>query len=100
INVAAPACDLSRKIVRPPTPLLNVAPLLLIVALPALESTSNSVKPPNAPLTVVPPLLLMVALPAFEEPVNFVSPRPLAPEPALDPEPALLLIVALSALEV
>ena len=66
---------------KPPPPVLLMAPSLLNVALLAVEVSLNSVRPPFGPLVAV-PLLIKVALPALEVLLNSVMPAlpELAPE--------------------
>ena len=72
VIVALPAVELSENSVKPPLAPLTVLPLLVIVALTALVVSLKCKKPPTAPLTV-PPLLVIVELPAVEVSKNSVK---------------------------
>jgi len=57
-------------LVNSPTPVTQTPPFVTIVALPALDVPSNSVKPLGINPPKLPGLLMIVALPAFEAPVK------------------------------
>ena len=85
--VALPALEVSRNWVIPPIVPAAVPPLLVIVALPAVDASKKPVKPDSTSIPslaviaagvgvgMTPPLLVIVALPAVEVVKNSVRRR-------------------------
>src|SRR5262245_60127973 len=74
MSVALPASPSNRF--SPLNASLTVAPLVITVALPAVEPASKTVNPPPVPLTV-PPALVKVALPPVAASLNITMPNAL-----------------------
>ena len=73
VIIALPALDLRTNSVPPPLAPLTAPPLLVMLPLPAVLPSSKNITPPLAPLTV-PPLFVKVPLPAVEVPKNSITP--------------------------